>query len=404
MAAKLEKTRTPGIFKRGSRYVFSYRVNGKQKWESCRTLDEARRAKQARSVDISRGEFEERSRITLHEYALEWVERYQGSGQHAIRPGTRDEYRRQLKQYALRFFGERERLTDLTPRRIAQFGEWLREQTRPAPIEGDKSRTVALSNATVKRIMAPLQACLSTAVREGLIRSNPAREVKLPGRAVVAEDEETVRAMSQAELATLSALIPEAWRLFFWLLTATGLRISEAVALEWRHLALDGSTPHVKVRQALVKGHMGPPKSRHGRREVPLDPELVDALSAHHRASEWPEAEHPVFAAGNGSPLTPGNVFRRVLVPAREEACLPWVGFHSFRHTCATLLFAEGRNVKQVQRWLGHHSPSFTLDTYIHLLDDGVGGPLVLRGGANTVQTDPTPFSATPRRELEAAA
>ena len=34
MAAKLEKTKTPGIFKRGSRYVFSYRVNGKQKWES----------------------------------------------------------------------------------------------------------------------------------------------------------------------------------------------------------------------------------------------------------------------------------------------------------------------------------------------------------------------------------
>ena len=91
-----------------------------------------------------------------------------------------------------------------------------------------------------------------------------------------------------------------------------------------------------------------------------------------------------------------------MLVPAREEACLPWVGFHSFRHTCATLLFAEGRNVKQVQRWLGHHSPSFTLDTYIHLLDDGVGAPLVLGGGANKVRTDPTPLDATGGRELEA--
>ena len=67
MAAKLEKTRTPGIFKRGSRYVFSYRVSGKQRWESCRTLDEARRRKAARQTDLVRGEFEERSRITLHE-------------------------------------------------------------------------------------------------------------------------------------------------------------------------------------------------------------------------------------------------------------------------------------------------------------------------------------------------
>jgi hypothetical protein len=65
MAAKMEKTRTPGIYKRGSRYVFAYRVDGKQRWESCRTLDEARRAKAARATDIGRGEFEERSRITL---------------------------------------------------------------------------------------------------------------------------------------------------------------------------------------------------------------------------------------------------------------------------------------------------------------------------------------------------
>jgi hypothetical protein len=54
MAAKLEKTRTPGIFKRGSRYVFSYRVDGKQRWESCRTMDEARRVKAARTTDVGR--------------------------------------------------------------------------------------------------------------------------------------------------------------------------------------------------------------------------------------------------------------------------------------------------------------------------------------------------------------
>jgi hypothetical protein len=78
MAAKMEKTKSPGIFKRGGRYVFSYRVGGVQKWESCRTLDEARRAKPARLTDIGRGEFEERSRVTLREYAEAWIERYLG--------------------------------------------------------------------------------------------------------------------------------------------------------------------------------------------------------------------------------------------------------------------------------------------------------------------------------------
>jgi hypothetical protein len=75
MAAKLEKTKTPGIFKRGGRYVFSYRVDGRQKWESARTLDEARSLKSERITDARRGELEERSTVTLHEYALEWVER-----------------------------------------------------------------------------------------------------------------------------------------------------------------------------------------------------------------------------------------------------------------------------------------------------------------------------------------
>ncbi len=41
MAAKMERTQTPGVFKRGSRYVFSYRVEGAQTWESARTLDGA---------------------------------------------------------------------------------------------------------------------------------------------------------------------------------------------------------------------------------------------------------------------------------------------------------------------------------------------------------------------------
>ena len=60
------------------------------------------------------------------------------------------------------------------------------------------------------------------------------------------------------------------------------------------------------------------------------------------------------------------------LSPARRQ----WAGFHTFRHTVASRLFAGGRNIKQVQRWLGHHSPSFTLDTYVHLLDDDLGAPL----------------------------
>jgi integrase len=383
MSAKLERTRTPGIFKRGSRYVFSYRVNGVQRWESCRTLEEARRAKAARQTDIGRGEFEERSRLTLREYATEWIERYHGRGRRGFRDDTRDDYRRQLGQYVFRYFPDRARLTDVTPSGIAGFVGWLCD---PSKQDGRE-----LADSTIRNIMAPLRACLATAVREGLIRSNPARDIDLPHRPTVEDDGEDVRALTREQLDVFLRIVHTRHRVFFQLLAATGLRISEAIALEWRHIELDGSSPHVKVRQRIVRGKIGVPKSRHSRRDVPISHTLVRALRSHQQQSEWRDATDPVFPTTTGTVMAPNNLSRRVLKPAAEEAGAPWAGFHTFRHTCATLLFAEGRNAVQVQRWLGHHSPAFTLATYVHLLDGDIGPPLEI----TFCLTGPPPLDAT---------
>ena len=50
----------------------------------------------------------------------------------------------------------------------------------------------------------------------------------------------------------------------------------------------------------------------------------------------------------------------------------------------------------QVQRWLGHHSPAFTLSVYVHLLNDDLGGPLSLTAA-------PASAEGTTARELELA-
>jgi integrase len=47
----------------------------------------------------------------------------------------------------------------------------------------------------------------------------------------------------------------------------------------------------------------------------------------------------------------------------------PWAAWHTLRHTYASLQLARGANVVQLSRALGHHAASFTLDTYIHLLE-----------------------------------
>jgi integrase len=110
----------------------------------------------------------------------------------------------------------------------------------------------------------------------------------------------------------------------------------------------------------------------------------------------------PVFATRAGTELSRPNLAGRVLKPAAAAVRLtadvagkdepaPWVSFHTFRHTCASLLFAEDKNVKQVQEWLGHADPGFTLRTYVHLLDDCLGDADFLH---QAVTADPSRVNA----------
>jgi integrase len=60
-------------------------------------------------------------------------------------------------------------------------------------------------------------------------------------------------------------------------------------------------------------------------------------------------------------------------VPGEDGVPVPWVSFHPFRQTRASLLFDAGRNVKQVAEWLGHADPAFTLRTLVHLMGEALG-------------------------------
>jgi len=404
MAAPLVKTTTRGIYKRGSRYVFSYRVGGRQRWESCRTLDEARRAKAARMTDIARGEFAERSQLTLHRYLLGdpqkreagWIDRYRGTGKRGFREETRAEYRGLLERYALRFFSEKVRLVAITPYSVAQFVAWLcdgramarldhdieceraRKEGRrpPKPLPLDAKRE--LSDRTVRNVLKPLRTALSTARSEGLIRHNPCDGVRLPHRERIEDDEDLPRPFPNGVMELVVQLVHPRHRLMFELLAATGLRRSELLALEVRHLHLAGDRPHVKVRQRVRRRRgegliVGPLKSRHARRDVPIPVDLADRLRGHIAGRE---ATALVFASQVGTLLDPDNMAERVLAPACAEAGVEWAGFHTFRHTVASRLFAGGRNPVQVQHWLGHHSAAFTMGVYVHLLEGDLGEPL----------------------------
>jgi len=91
-------------------------------------------------------------------------------------------------------------------------------------------------------------------------------------------------------------------------------------------------------------------------------------LSSMNARCAW-QAEALVFTSRNATPLDPDNLRARTIKPLMEEVGAPWAAFHTLRHTYASLQLAGGANVVQLSRALGHHSASFTLDVYVHLLE-----------------------------------
>ena len=406
---RLVKTSVPGIFKRvkvdpetGKQttqdYAVIYRAfdpnpptgspRVRQFKQYAQTWDAAKRVRGDRTGN-GKGEIQPSSQITLHAYLAEWIDSYQGTGRRGFRENTRDEYRRLLHTFALRYFPASLRLTDVTPRGLQQFVSWLdnpeaqgkrvaddkrraeakRRDVAPSQVPKVDVEPVQLADTTIRNAVVPVRAALATARREDLIRHNPADRLALPARQRIEEDdEEDVKALSRDQLAALLVMAPERYRLLVELIASTGLRISEAIGLQRRHLALDGANPHVKVRRAIVKRKVEPPKSRHGKRNVPISAALVSKLRAH--LDDVPEGSAAlVFPSGAGTPLDPDNMRSRMLKPLMEEIGAPWAGWHTLRHTYASIQLAGGANIVALSRALGHHSAAFTLEVYVHLLE-----------------------------------
>ncbi|UCE08543.1 MAG: site-specific integrase, partial [bacterium] len=74
-----------------------------------------------------------------------------------------------------------------------------------------------------------------------------------------------------------------------------------------------------------------------------------------------------IFCNDKGRPINYTNMVRRHFHPALEAAGLPRMKFHGLRHTYASLLIAQGENIKYIQTQLGHSSPTVTLNVYAHL-------------------------------------
>ncbi|MCW3046714.1 MAG: hypothetical protein JWO74_998 [Solirubrobacterales bacterium] len=151
MAAPLQRTATPGVYVRGSRWVAVYLEDGRQRRDRRRRFREAREIK----VRATAQEAGRRAGPTLHGYGLEWVDHYAGRGANdVINDRRRREYRRLLIAYALVYFAPEERLCDLDEQRLRGFVDWMCRLT-----DEDGRR---LCDRSVLNAVLPLQSCRDT--------------------------------------------------------------------------------------------------------------------------------------------------------------------------------------------------------------------------------------------------
>jgi integrase len=230
-----------------------------------------------------------------------------------------------------------------------------------------------LAQSTVRSIFAPLRAMLADATEEGTIRSNPAAGVRVPATTKVAEPKQ--KALSDDEVGRLrAALTSESDKLLVDFLLVTGLRISEAIALDFGDVDLGNC--RIKVTKRFYRG-LDEPKSSYGRRQVPITPDLARRLWVTRKRRPHASEADPVFVSPRGQRLDYANAYNRILKPAMRKAGITWGGAHRLRHTTATHLIRNGASANQAQLWLGHHDPGFTARTYVHLDASDLPDPAV---------------------------
>jgi len=363
----------PGIYKRGGRYVVRFRgPDGKGRKRYAKTLAEARYLRKTLVADVARGDYRDRSKTTFEQYAAEWIRSYAGRTSRGLRDATR-------RSYAWELGLDPETFQPIEPRvrAVAFFGRTPVSMIRPRDVKAYIAEAAKGGKArdTVRLRLAPLRALLATAVEDDLLDANPSAGVRIVVAAKAEEESvETVKALTEDELARLLSEVADEYRLLVSLLAGAGLRISEALPLRWQDV--DFGRRRLLVRRSLSRGQIGAPKTRHGRRDVPLSEGLARALWSE-RKRRARVADGDLIFPGVDGYLDRGTVFRAVKAAAKR-AGVPWCGLHTLRHSAATILFRRGWNAVQVQKFLGHHSPAFTLATYVHLLDDDLPEPTFL--------------------------
>ncbi len=311
-------------------------VNGRRVRRKARADSEAEAKQKLDELlrDYTASDPDQERAASLDEYLDAWFRRHSRT----IRPSTRVGYRLHIDKHISPLLGgiRVSRLRTADVRRLV-----------------DELERKGLAAGTVHLVIRTLSVALNSAVADGILDRSPLLGVELPRI-----DREPVRPLAASDADAVLDAVAGTWvelPVRVWL--GSGMRRGEVVGLDQRDLGLDAGFVRVRVTKTRV-------------RAVPVSDDAVAALRQALVIAPRRGPDEPVFFAPKSGDRIKGDSLSHALPRILEQAGLARLTPHALRHGAATLMLAEGVQMRVIAEQLGHRNPALTSRIYAHVVPE----------------------------------
>ena len=251
-------------------------------------------------------------------------------------------------------------------------------------------RELGLKGTSAQRHHSLLHLAFKSAVKRRVIATNPVDQADRP--------KATQYIGKYYNAAELKELLDKAENdpIYIVIILAAyfGLRRSEALGLKWS--AVDFENKTVSISHKVIKTDdgivgMDVMKTKSSYRTLPLIPQVEDALLKEKAKQEQMQRimrrgyckkyTDYICVDAIGEIIKPDYVTNHFKILLRDNG-LKQIRFHDLRHSCASLLLANGVPMKMIQDWLGHSDMGTTANIYSHIDSESKKASAIAIGSA----------------------
>ena len=336
------------------------RRSGKKIRKTFHNFTEAKGWRHDAASALSKGTLSQPTKTTLRDTAEVWLD---GAGAGTIRAKTGHSY----KPSVIRSYDQGLRDHVLPKLGYMKLHELHRRDLQEL---ADEMLSRGLDPSTIRNAIAPVRCIYRRAVSRGEIAVNPTSGLELAAPQGVRD-----RIASPQEAAELIEALVERDRALWATAFYSGLRAGEIQGLRWEDVDFSGGVIRVERAYDPKAGEFVAPKSKKGRRSVPI-PAVLRGFLLEHQMRQG-RRDGLVFGRDAEHPFTGSNVWRRAHTAWKrmnakraknELEPIEPISLHEARHTFASLMIAAGVNAKALLTYMGHSSITITYDRYGHLM------------------------------------